>query len=105
MLAGTAAPSTAMSGALGHDPALRSVARRAEALAVEAVECEKELVRLDGECAPFLVDQPGIGPISAAQIICVWSHDDRLRSEAAFAALPGVAPDPRFFWSGHPPLT
>lgn len=74
--------------------ALRSVARRAEALGVEAAECEKELVRLLGELAPVLVDQPGIGPICAAQIICAWSHHGRLRSEAAFAALAGVAPIP-----------
>lgn len=74
--------------------ALRSVARRAEALGVEAAEFEKELVRLVGELAPVLVDQPGIGPICAAQIICAWSHHGRLRSEAAFAALAGVAPIP-----------
>ena len=74
--------------------ALRSVARRAEAPGVEAAVCEKELVRLVGELAPVLVDQPGIGPICAAQIICAWSHHGRLRSEAAFAALAGVAPIP-----------
>ena len=74
--------------------ALRSVARRPEALGVEAAECEKELVRLVGELAPVLVDQSGIGPICAAQIICAWSHHGRLRSEAAFAALAGVAPIP-----------
>jgi transposase len=59
-----------------------------------AVECEKELARLVDELAPTLVDQPGIGTICAAQIICAWSHHGRLRSEAAFAALAGVAPIP-----------
>src|SRR5262249_10983455 len=74
--------------------ALRSIARRAHALEIEAAECEKELVRLAGELAPALLEQPGIGPICAAQIICAWSHHGRLRSEAAFAALAGVAPIP-----------
>lgn len=74
--------------------ALRSVARRAHALETEAAECEKELARLVDELAPSLVDQPGIGTICAAQVICAWSHRGRLRSEAAFAALAGVAPIP-----------
>jgi len=59
-----------------------------------AAECEEELVRLVGEPAPALLDQPGIGLICAAQVICAWSHHGRLRSEAAFAALAGVAPIP-----------
>ena len=63
-------------------------------LEIEAAECEKELVWLIGELAPALLEQPGIGPICAAQIICAWSHHGRLRSEAAFAALAGVAPIP-----------
>jgi len=74
--------------------ALRSVARRAQALEIEAANCEKELGRLVDELAPALVNQPGIGPFCAAQIICAWSHHGGLRSEAAFAALAGVAPIP-----------
>src|SRR5262249_16885889 len=31
----------------------------------------------------------------AAQLIVAWSHHGRVRSEAAFARLAGVAPDPR----------
>lgn len=41
---------------------------------------------------PVLLDQPGIGPISAAQLIVSWSHPGRCRSEAAFASLAGTAP-------------
>jgi transposase len=37
---------------------------------------------------------PGVGPISAAQILISWSHPGRLRSEAAFANLAGAAPIP-----------
>ena len=36
----------------------------------------------------------GIGPIVAAQLIVTWSHRGRVRSEAAFARLAGVAPLP-----------
>lgn len=43
---------------------------------------------------PNLLDQPGIGPASAAQILLAWSHPGRLHSEAAFARLAGAAPIP-----------
>ena len=46
-----------------------------------------------------LLDEPGVGPIVAAQLIVTWSHHDRVRSEAAFARLAGVAPLPAS--SGH----
>ena len=42
--------------------------------------------------APALLAQPGIGPITAAQVLISWSHPGRLRSEAAFAMLAGAAP-------------
>ena len=41
---------------------------------------------------PVLLDQPGAGPISAAQLLVSWSHPGRCRSEAAFAALAGASP-------------
>ena len=44
--------------------------------------------------APALLAQPGVGPITAAQLLISWSHPGRLRSEAAFAMLAGVAPIP-----------
>ena len=37
---------------------------------------------------------PGIGPVTAAVAMAAWSHDGRLRDEAAFAALAGVNPIP-----------
>ena len=43
---------------------------------------------------PELLDEPGVGPIVAAQLIVTWSHQGRVRSEAAFARLAGVAPIP-----------
>ena len=41
-----------------------------------------------------LLAQPGVGPVTAAQLLISWSHPGRLRSEAAFAMLAGVAPIP-----------
>jgi transposase len=42
--------------------------------------------------APALLVGPGIGPVSAAQVLISWSHPGRFRSEAAFAMLGGAAP-------------
>jgi len=41
---------------------------------------------------PALLAEPGVGPIVAAQMLVSWSHPGRVRSEAAFASLAGVAP-------------
>jgi transposase len=73
---------------------LRSLARRIEAATVEAAELERELLGHVRALAPRLLDEPGVGPIVAAQLIVAWSHHGRLRSEAAFARLAGVAPVP-----------
>jgi transposase len=43
---------------------------------------------------PTLLDQPGIGPVTAAVTLTAWSHPGRFRSEAAFASLAGVNPVP-----------
>ena len=40
------------------------------------------------------MDESGFGRVNAAEIVCAWSHPGRVRSEAAFAALAGVAPIP-----------
>jgi transposase len=74
--------------------ALRSTARRIQRLAVEAAELRAELERLVAAVAPWLLELPGVGPISAAQILVSWSHAGRLRSDAAFAALAGANPIP-----------
>src|SRR6266516_193136 len=73
---------------------LRSLARRIQAATVEAAELERELLGHVRALAPALLDEPGVGPIVAAQLVVAWSHRGRLRSEAAFARLAGVAPVP-----------
>jgi transposase len=72
--------------------ALRVTAARMLAAYQEAREVEKELRGLVKTVAPVLLAQPGVGPITAAQLLISWSHPGRLRSEAAFAMLAGVAP-------------
>jgi transposase len=73
---------------------LRSLARRIEAATLEAAELEHELLGHLRALAPALLKEPGVGPIVAAQLIVTWSHPGRVRSEAAFARLAGVAPVP-----------
>jgi transposase len=74
--------------------AMRSTAHRVQALKAEANDLEREIAHLVTEVQPQLVQLPGVGPISAAQVLISWSHPGRLRSEAAFATLAGAAPIP-----------
>ncbi len=74
--------------------ALRAIARRVLQLTAEERELAGEIERLTRKLAPQLLDQPGVGPHSAAQLILSWSHPGRIRSEAAFARLAGAAPIP-----------
>lgn len=74
----------------------RSEAKRL-ALAVLALTAQLEdnsqqLHDLTESIAPGLQSTPGIGPVTGAIIVCAYSHHGRIRSEAAFAALGGVAP-------------
>ncbi|MCI1676065.1 MAG: IS110 family transposase [Ancrocorticia sp.] len=44
--------------------------------------------------SPALRAMVGVGPVSAAQFLIVWSHPGRIHSEAAFACLAGASPIP-----------
>ena len=79
--------------------ALRHTARRVLALKTEANELETELQAIVARVVPGLLAETGVGPISAAQLYCSWSHRGRLRTDAAFAMLAGAAPIPAS--SGH----
>jgi transposase len=74
--------------------ALRASARRTLALEDEANDLQREIEPIVASIAPELLQEMGVGPIVAAQIICAYSHNGRIRSEAAFAALAGTAPLP-----------
>ena len=75
----------------------------------EAVRLAKRVITIGGEltennkaitellrrsAARELLSKPGIGPVTAAVALSAWSHDGRLRSEAAFASLAGANPIP-----------
>ncbi len=87
---------------LGDDPrdvptatkfALRSVARRYEALSEEIAQLDAQLDRLVAQAAPELVSLAGIGTDHAATLLIVaGDNPQRLRSEASFASLCGVSP-------------
>jgi transposase len=86
--------STAAPDQLAVRLVLRTLARRIEAATGEAAELEREILALVRALAPRLLDEPGVGPIVAAQLLVAWSHHGRVRSEAAFARLAGAAPLP-----------
>jgi transposase len=74
--------------------ALRALARRVQQLTAEERELAGEIETLTRTLAPQLLDQPGVGPLAAAQLVISWSHRGRIRNEAAFARLAGCAPIP-----------
>ena len=85
----------------GRDPelrgsmlALRSIARRVLQLTAEERELACEIETITRKLAPQLLDQPGVGPHAAAQLVLSWSHQGRITSEATFARLAGAAPIP-----------
>ncbi|MGV0768710.1 IS110 family transposase [Mycobacterium syngnathidarum] len=76
----------------------RSEARRlAKAVLEHTLQLQdnhQQLRTVAAHAAPGLQELSGVGPVTAAIIICAYSHRGRIRSEAAFAALGGVAPLP-----------
>ena len=75
--------------------ALRSLARRYRALTEEITDLDTQLRPLVEQACPALLATHGVGVETAAQLlITLGDNPDRLGSEAAFAALCGVAPIP-----------
>jgi transposase len=74
--------------------ALRSLAQRVRQLRRESDLLERELRKRVHTLAPQLLARRGVGPICAAALLVAWSEPGRVRSEAAFARLAGVAPIP-----------
>jgi len=73
---------------------LRQLARHISILDRELAANARQLRGLVAAVMPALLNEPGVGPMSAAQLLVSWSHPGRFRSEAAFAALGGVSPLP-----------
>jgi transposase len=75
--------------------ALRRLARRWRVLDTEITEADREIEQLVVAVAPALIAVEGVGALTAsALLVSAGDNPDRLRSEAAFAHLCGVAPIP-----------
>src|SRR5215217_3346983 len=73
--------------------AMRSVARRHQRLSEEIAELEEQIGRLVAGYVPALASLRGVGTDTAASLlVAVGDNPERLKSEAAFARLCGVAP-------------
>jgi len=83
--------------------ALRELRRRAQFLDGQLERLDELIVPLVTAHAPGLLAVYGLGPRTAALLlIAAGDHPGRLRSEAAWAHLCGVAPDPRIVRESHP---
>ncbi|MDT4962994.1 MAG: transposase [Pseudonocardiales bacterium] len=73
---------------------LRSIAARTRFLSAQLTELDPQLLALIKQhpAGPTLLAEAGVGPVVAAQLLISWSHHGRVRNEAAFASLAGVAP-------------
>jgi transposase len=90
---------------------LRSLAKRWQFLDAEVKDHDRILDELTQRVPPTLREGFGIGPDTAAELLIVLGDNpDRVRSEACFAKLCGVAPIPassgmtnrhRLAWNGH----
>jgi transposase len=73
--------------------ALRTLARRYQALDAEITALDSELDRLTATAAPGLLALFGVGPdVASALLIAAGDNPRRLRSEAAFSMLCGSSP-------------
>jgi hypothetical protein len=71
---------------------MRDLAARSRALAVDLTRYERELEGLVQTLDPTLLQEPGVGPISAAKLLVC--DPARFKSESAFARCNGTAPIP-----------
>jgi transposase len=75
--------------------AMRSVARRHRMLSEEVAELDSRIGELVAQAAPGLISLPAVGVEAAATLLVLaGDNPERLRSEASFASLCGVAPIP-----------
>jgi len=75
--------------------AMRRLGIRCRQLSDEIAQADQDLRTLTAATAPDLLDQFGVGPHTAAQLlITAGDNPDRLHTEASFAALCGTSPIP-----------
>lgn len=79
----------------GVKATLRTLARRWRSLDDEIKELNRQIAALVNLAAPELLELKGVGVELAGQfLVTVGDNPDRIRSEAAFAKICGVAPQP-----------
>jgi hypothetical protein len=86
----------------GRDPelrgsmlALRSIARRVlQLLTAEERELARQIEALMRKLAPQLLEQPGVGPHAAAQLVLSWSHQGTDQLGGRFRTPRRSSPDP-----------
>ena len=71
---------------------LQRLGRRAERLSHEVLEVDGRLLEILTEVAPALLEECGVGPVCAAQLLVSSGDPQRMASEASFAALAGTSP-------------
>ena len=73
--------------------ALRTLARRHQALTAETADLDSELRRLCEQANPALLSAFGVGvEVASSLLIAAGDNPERMRSEASFAALCGTSP-------------
>jgi transposase len=76
----------------GLNEILRRIAKRSQYLSAEISDIERSMLTLTRKAAAFLLEQCGIGPVCAAQLLVSSGNPQRMRNEASFAALAGTSP-------------
>ena len=71
---------------------MRALAQRALWAAAEIAAHERAMLEQVRALSPELLHEPGVGKVTAAELLVSFSHPGRLHSEAAFCRLGGVAP-------------
>jgi transposase len=80
---------------MSHKVSLGSLARRIQSLEDEITELDNKIEALLAATVPDLLSRFGVGPdTAAALVVSAGDNPQRLRSEAAWAHLCGVAPIP-----------
>jgi len=69
-------------------------ARRVLELDDDLKRNREQVTTLVSDHAPVLLNMTGVGAVTAAVIMAVWSHPGRVRSEAALAQIAGTCPIP-----------
>ena len=71
---------------------IRRLARRVRQLEDELAAVDDQLAASVRAAAPQLLEECGVGPVCAAQLVVSSGDPTRMHSEAAFAALAGTSP-------------